>query len=158
MVRIAGVLALPYVAVQVGCWRTVIASHSPDQRHVVKIQERCFGPDCRIRAQLWSGLLPVQAGMEGDAWLGFVHVAWSADSSAAGVFVTNRLGGQPIRTGFDTQTKSEVSFESVQAMLVADICRKYKLTRAELTRYNGDVFEWAARDEIAWRTSHALNP
>lgn len=148
-----GGVALLYAAFQVGCWNTAVTTDSPDHRHTVRIRELCLGPDCTIKAQLSSGLLPVEVMMRGDAWLGFVHITWSTDSSRVGLFVTNRLGGQPIQAGFDVRTNAQVPFETVRDMVADDIRRTYGLTVDKLSAYNGDALEWALRDPTAYERS-----
>jgi hypothetical protein len=43
--------------------------------------------------------------------------------------VTNRLGGEPIRAGFDVRANAQVPFETVRDMVADDIKRTYGLTR-----------------------------
>ncbi len=67
--------------------------------------------------------------------------------------MTNRIGGEPIRAGFDITTNEQVPFETVREMVADDIKRTYALTTGELSAYNGDPLEWALRDATAYERS-----
>ena len=92
--------------------------------------------------------------MPDDAWLGFEHVTWAADSSKAAVLAVNRINPEAsIQAGFDTRANALIAFEVVKEMIASDIVRTYSLTPSELTSYGGDPIQWALRDETAARRS-----
>ena len=147
LAKIAAVCLLLYAAIQVGCWRSVVESRSPDGQHTARIKEWCQFPDCAIKAELASLPWPVNLEQTGDAYLGFGHIAWSTDSSVVAILVVNPIDGG-IEGAWDVRSRRRLGAQVARRLLAASVAREYGLSGEQLQPYK-DAVVWAWEDPQA---------
>lgn len=140
--RLLTVLA-PLLILEVGCAKTLITSRAPDRSATVRVTQFCGPPDCRVDIYVQRGWWDEKiVDTRYDCIVNFAHVAWSADSRVAAIFVDNGFCSG-IREGYDLTKESLVPFEPLADLVRQSIVKEYGVHPSDLAPYGGDPLEWA---------------